>query len=373
MLEDKNKVTLIIDGEELSGFKSVSIISSLETLCGEFSVTLADKQDGKNFKLKAQSACIVKIGEDKILTGIIDGVNLKFGTEHVVTVKGRDKTCDLVDCSIVTPPLEYARNKDLFVMVKQWVSSHGITVIKDYDTTPIFPQKFAVSIGETCAEVILRACRTKGVLPVTDGNGNLVLTASGEALADDALIYGENVKSGEANYDYSNRFYKYTFRTQNNNEDEVIAALWNRSLEISGYAIDSQVKRKNRQVVLDAEHSATHADCKKRAEVEALVRSAATQSATVIVQGWRQSSGALWKKNLLVPVDIAPLYINQELLISEVNYLLSDDDGTLTQLKLVRPDAFNPGTKFKVPKRSAISAASANGAIKKQPETGFGF
>jgi prophage tail gpP-like protein len=373
MPEAADIVTLLVDGEELSGFKTVSIISSLETLCGSFDVTLADKLDGKNFKLKTQSSCVVKIGNDTVITGYIDRVNMKVDPRsHTVSIRGRDKTADLVDSSIVTPPLEYAKKQDLFKLVQKWVAPHGLTVVKDYDIVPQFPQKIAVSIGETVAEVIIRACRMKGIIPITDGLGRLLLTASGGELSDDSLAWEVNVKSGEAQYDYANRFYKYTFRTQNNNEDEVIAELWNRSLEVSGSATDPSVKRTNRQVVLDVEHDATRDECKKRAEVEALVRAANGQGASVVVQGWRQSTGKLWKKNMIVPVDIPPLYINQELLISEVNYMLGDD-GSETLLKLVRPDAFNPGTKFKIPRRSGISSATPNGSIKKQAETGFGF
>jgi len=373
MPEAQDVVTLLVDGEELSGFKSVNIISSLETLCGSFEVTLADKLDGKNFKLKTQSSCVVKIGSDTIITGFIDRVTPKFDARsHSVVIKGRDKTADLVDSSIETPPLEYGKNQDLFKLVQKWVAPHSITVIKDYDIVPKFPQKLAVSLGETCAEVIIRACRMKGIIPITDGTGRLLLTASGGELSDDSLAYEVNVKAGEADYDYANRFYKYTFRTQNNNEDEVIAELWNRSLEVSGSATDPSIKRQNRKVVLDAEHDATRDECKKRAEVEALVRAANGQTASVTVQGWRQSTGKLWKKNMIVPVDIPPLYINQELLISEVSYTLGED-GSESTLKLVRPDAFNPGTKFKIPRRSGVSSATPNGSIKKQAETGFGF
>jgi prophage tail gpP-like protein len=372
-MQVSNEVSVTIGNEKITGFERVTICTSLETLSGFFELVLTDEIEGtNNFKLVTQAECTIRIGKDLVMTGFIDKVSPKITRDsHTITVRGREKTADLVDCSIVTPPLEYAADSNLLQLVKEWVAPFGIVAIKDYETTPNFKKKFCILAGESVAEVIIRACKLKGIIPVTDAQGRLLLTASGGTLGEDTLAFGPggNVLEAEADFDYSNRFSKYTFRTQSENSDEVIAILWGKSLEISGSAADPGVKR-YRPIVLHADSEAVQTDCKKRAEVEALVRAATSQEAMATVQGWRQDSGKLWGKNMLVPCDIAPCYINQELLTSEVTYTLSDE-GTKCRIKLVRPDAFNPGTKFSIKRKSGVS--SDTGTIKKQKELGFGF
>jgi prophage tail gpP-like protein len=76
------------------------------------------------------------------------------------------------------------------------------------------------------------------------------------------------------------------------------------------------------------------------------------------VQGWRQSNDALWKPNLVVTCKIPPLYVDQDLIIAEVNYVLNES-GTACRMTLKRPDAFNTsnlGKKVKAQKKAGFDA-----------------
>lgn len=61
---------------------------------------------------------------------------------------------------------------------------------------------------------------------------------------------------------------------------------------------------------------------------------------TYTVPGWRGASGALWRPNTLARVDDAFLGIARELLIVSVTFLLSAEDGTVTELEVAPPEAF---------------------------------
>src|SRR4051812_49166056 len=112
MAEVDNTVSVTIGKDKITGFERVVIHTSLETLSGYFELTLVDEPEGnKNFKLITQAECTIKIGNDVVMTGFIDKVTPHVTkNSHTVSVRGRDKTADLVDCSIATPPLEYAVN-----------------------------------------------------------------------------------------------------------------------------------------------------------------------------------------------------------------------------------------------------------------------
>jgi hypothetical protein len=65
----------------------------------------------------------------------------------------------------------------------------------------------------------------------------------------------------------------------------------------------------------------------------------------VTVQGWTQSSGELWPVNALSPVRASRLLgVEGDLIITQVEYSIGEQ-GKVTQLRLMRPDAFTPEPK----------------------------
>ena len=62
--------------------------------------------------------------------------------------------------------------------------------------------------------------------------------------------------------------------------------------------------------------------------------------------GWTQKAGELWATNQVVFIDCPSIGIRQDMLISKVNFELSDN-GKITELGLIRPDAFEFNTKVK--------------------------
>ena len=61
----------------------------------------------------------------------------------------------------------------------------------------------------------------------------------------------------------------------------------------------------------------------------------------VTVQGWRDAAGSLWIPNRLVDVHIPQLGINsRQLLISDVNFSISETGGTQCAMSLCRIQTF---------------------------------
>lgn len=362
-MPNKNIVTLSIAGVRYTGWESISIRRSIDALCGNFEVTLVDQNDGKNWKLATQLSVSVSIDSDTVISGVIDSVNIEVSkTLHKVIIRGRDKTCDLTDCSIVPSPIDYYK-LDLFSIATKICEPFGIKVFSEVDVGLAFP-RFTIQMGETPFNAIDRACRLRGILPISDFSGSLVLTTSGIDTANGILEWGAGVLEANVNYEFTNRFSRYIVQAQNSNAG---LAIWHGSAH--GEYFDKDVKR-YRPILLPAEGLADNSICKKRANMEAIVRASKSQILNVTVQGWRQPNSALWQSNLLVPVDIPNCFVNDTLLIVETHYTKTDTDGTLCHLKLMRGDAFNAGTKLKTGK--ARFASSTANAIKKNTKFGFG-
>ena len=78
---------------------------------------------------------------------------------------------------------------------------------------------------------------------------------------------------------------------------------------------------------------------RRRAAWEATVRAAKSTSISAEVAEWRSDVGKLWTPNTIVRLKCPSLRVDRELLITEVNFEMSDS-GRTTSLTLKRPDAF---------------------------------
>ncbi len=339
MLDDE--IIVIVNGTRFGGWKAAEATTSIESVCGQFSVELMDKwtEESQPIEIKLFDECQVLLGDEPVITGYIDNVSPAIDADsHSVNISGRDKTCDLVDCSATVPSFELC-GLDLAAIAQQVCSEFdGIEVKVETDVGKPF-DRFAVQPGETAFSCIERAAKQRGVLLTTDGDGRLVLSAKGVFKdTGDALIYGQNIKKIALNRDGKNRFQTYTVHGQmpafSDGADDPVH-------DQIGEARDPNIMRR-RPLILTAESWTRPDAARTRAENEACCRAGNSLRVNVAVAGWRQSSGALWKPGLKVSVTAPPVYLadNTVLVISTVRYSYSDSDGTIAELELKPPDAF---------------------------------
>lgn len=337
-----DEVGITIDGTTFTGWKTVSIRKELSALTGAFAISLADEQTGQDWRFAAQKECILRIGPDKLMTGVIDSVDFLVEPEtHTVTLQGREKTADLVDCAAVadtkaSPFTGLLRKTDVLGIAKTLLGPFGLEVRALTSVGERF-NRFAIQRGETVFEALDRAAKQRGIILLTSVDGVLLLTVSGETKAADTLRYGTNIKTAKGTYDYANRFSHYRVETQVAGDGKTSS--WNGAVNVVGVFEDKDVRF--RPIIISAEADSTRDSCKKRASFEALYRAAASQQFETMVPGWRQSNGSLWLLNQLVSVDIPPLYLKEELLVSGISYEFDLDEGSRTTLTLMRRDAFN--------------------------------
>lgn len=335
-----DEITVSINGTAYAGWKAASVSRSLDAVCGEFNVSLMDKWNilAEPMRIRPGDACQVLIGGEPVITGYIDAVSPAISAgDHSVAISGRDKTCDLVDCSAMIESYETI-GLDLAALARLICASlDDISVKVETDVGPPF-ERFAVQPGETAFACLDRAAKLRGVLLTTDGEGSLVLSAKGSfADSGDALVYGRNIKSATANFDWRNRFQTYRVNGQMPAFDD---GLDDPRHDEIGEARDVNVMRK-RPLILTAEAWSGEEECRTRAENECCCRAGDSERVNVQVVGWRQSSGELWKPALQVSVTAAPIYLdNDSFVVATVRYSYSDGDGTVAELELRRPDSY---------------------------------
>jgi prophage tail gpP-like protein len=362
-------VGLRVNGREYRGWKSIRVTRSIESISGSFELSVSERWSGLEapWPIVEEDACELAVNGVPVITGYVDKRSLEYGPEdHSLTVSGRDRAGQLVDCSAVLDSWEF-KGINLLTLAERLAKPFGIKVSVGAGVNPQGvslktgkrgsvtgagatgkaaglkipnpPSKFTVNPGDSAFEILERACRQAGILPVSDGAGGLVLTRSGTERTATRLVQGVNILKASADFDASARYSRYVVRGQSPGRDDWFGK---RAAAVSGEAKDLNVRRSERMLLIRPESAPTPDYARNRAQWEAKVRAARADTIRVTVQGWQQGNGELWPINALAPIRSPLLGVDGDMLITETVFSLDDSSGSLTQITLRRPDAFLP-------------------------------
>lgn len=329
---------LLIDGARYGGWAAVSVQRAVEQAASAFSLGVTERwpDGGDAWRITPGAECTLEIEGETVLSGFSDLFTAGLdGGRRDVGVQGRAKTADLIDSSAIHPDGQF-RGLDAAGIARTLCAPFAIDVESEIDADAI--TDLQLQQGETCQDVLERMARQQGFLFGDTPAGALRLYRAGAVRADDALIEGENILRANIDLDASAVHSEYRVKGQQawvpGLSGEDVAA------PTSGRVVSSRPMR-HRPLMLTAESQSHPAWAQKRAAWEARRRSARALSVSMTVQGWRQSTGALWRENSIVYVRSAALGLARDLLIAEIEYSLGPD-GTLTRMRLTHREAFEP-------------------------------
>lgn len=346
-------ITLELNGNRYDGFTSINVFKSLETISGSFNFS-ATSDDILVFPVKVGSPCRVLIDNTPIITGFIETVSVSYDSGmHSLEISGRDKTCDIIDSSVVGKK-EFTGPISLTQIITTSLSNNsitGISVINGAGTIAKFEDSdlFGAGVGETLFGFLEKYARKRQVLLSSNGDGNIVLARAGTTRAITALqnIVGgqaNNIKSGSISYDFTQRFNKYIIQSQLNN-----AALFDadgtstdNAVSQTGEATDDKIKRASRQLEITSNSSDDKITLKDLATWHCNLRRARGTTYKVVVQGFYQDeeNTRLWVNNELVQVVDDFADVRATLLVQSVEYNFSLKSGSTTTINLVDQDAY---------------------------------
>jgi prophage tail gpP-like protein len=332
-------VALLVGGFRYEGWKSVRITRSIESIAGSFALDVSDRWDGRfdPWPILEEDPCRVEIDGTVVIDGYVDKRSISAAaTSRTLSYTGRDRAAALVDCSAILDRWTL-RDVDVAEFVTNVAAPFGVRVSVQSGLKLSRVPKVSFSPGDAAFDVIKQVAESDGVLIVSDGAGGIKITRSGTARAT-PLVEAENIVSASVEYDAAGRFHHYVIATQPGSTDEASGD----AVRIAAGAVDEGVRRTNRVALIQPERGYSMADARKRADWEARIRAARATAVTIVVLGWKQPSGALWPINALTRVRAPRLIdIDGDMLISQVEHSIGEQ-GKVTQLRLVRPDAFTP-------------------------------
>jgi len=336
-------IELLVNGKKYGGWKTARVTRSIEALCGSFSLSVSERWSGQNqsWPINEDDECTVSIDGSPVITGYVGKVSPSFDASgHGITIEGRDKACDVVDCSAQLGAWQFS-NVDLLSLAQKICRPYGVTVSLQSGLVSSglsIPKKYSIDPGDTAATALENLCKVAGLLRHSDGLGGIVLTRSGVEPVATVLTEGQNILSGSATFDATGRFRTYEVAGSHKGRDDLSGET---AAGVKGTATDLGA-RAGRVRIIRPDNNTTAALAKARAEWEAANGAAQGQSAAIVVKGWTESPFGPWPINRLVRVKSPTLRINGQMLIAGVTLTRDIDSGTLTTLDLRDPRAFTP-------------------------------
>ncbi|MDT7496267.1 contractile injection system protein, VgrG/Pvc8 family [Citrobacter koseri] len=358
-----NNVELKVDGKIFSGWTSVTVNRSIETMAGYFdlgvnvqtSTDLSSLAPGKPFTLS--------IDGQTVITGYTDGRRRQMGADSMkITIAGRDKTADLIDCAAIYKGGQW-RKRTLEQIARDLCQPYGVAVrweLTDAESAAPFTS-FTLDHSETVYEALGRAARARGVLITSNAAGDLVFTRADESHSD-RLVLGENLLSVDFDEDYRDRFSEYTVKGHGRSNGKVGDTVDARTIASQkGTATDSGITRYRPMIILaDSKIDAQSATARALREQRRRLAKSVTFEAQL--DGWTRSNGQIWMPNILAEIDASKFAIQTgPLLVSKVVLTLDDREGVKTTLTLAPRDGFLVPVEKDRKGKSSGSNASAGG------------
>ncbi|MEH6630158.1 MAG: hypothetical protein V7776_05005 [Halopseudomonas aestusnigri] len=337
-------ITLKVGSVNYEGWKTANVSRGIGYVASDFDLTVTEKwaDQFEIFPIKTGQSVSVLVNGHQVMTGHVDDVAPQYNSEsHNLSIKGRSKTADLVDCSVTN--LSAIKGQTISQVAKTLASPFGLSVTANTNSERSFDED--IQQDETPSEVLIELAKMEGFLIYDSADGGLIISRSGTKKSRSKLFNGpegSNVLSGGSLESMRDRYSEYTVKGQNKGTD---TSFGTSASEPSATVYDRGVPR-YRPLVITADKAADTSYCKARAEWERSVRIGQSIELNYTVQGWNDDAGDLWKMNILIPVQdsfarIDGTPVNGVFLITEVNYGISES-GETTDLKLTLPSAYDP-------------------------------
>lgn len=362
-----DELILEIGGHAFSGWSSIRVTRGIERLPSDFEIEMTEIYPGdvSTFQINPGDSCAVRLGNDVVVTGYIDRfAPMIDGGQHSITVCGRGKCSDLVDCSAEWPGGQIS-GANVLQIAQKLAEPYGVfsdgrsknSIVVYTDATEIGPviPVFNLNVGDAPFTIIEKVCRFAALLAYEDADGNLFLTRVGKNEAASGFEQGKNVQRARIEYSIDQRYSEVYGFIQSFDTLMDVGEIGN----LQATAKDPNVMRhRRRAVIAEPGDSLGFPVLQKRVQWEVARRLGRSQALHVTVDSWRDVDGALWAPNTLAPVALPALKLpSATWLISEVTYSRNLMSGTTADLVLMPPDAFLPQPVVLLPAFADVRAA----------------
>ncbi|MCK9635965.1 MAG: hypothetical protein M0R41_06780 [Methylobacter tundripaludum] len=333
-------VEIRFDGVRYGHWQKVSVSESVDDLCASVRLSVTRPGTGDSLGLSANTVVEVLVSGILVATIRPDVIRRSVDAEsHSISLDARSLGRELVDC-------QYSKSLSglkLGEIVKRLCSAFKVHVTIAAETAVV--PDFAMQC-ESPANALINAVRASNLMLYPLPNGGLILTSPTAAAPVATLIVGSHIKRYDVVDEFKLRFSDYWVKGYDYEND---AAL-------KGAAKDDGIGYFRPMHIVGDRHGQGLGGCDRRAIMERNRRLARAHRIDLEVVGWTHEGG-LWAINTQVRVIIPAEGIDGVYLIGERAFTLDDKGGSITQLQVMRREAFlgeekKPGKRGATAKRS---------------------
>ena len=324
-------VVISADGGEITAFEDIEVTAGFNEVARSFKLEVAaeggEAQTAKRFI--AGTKVTISSNGDLMFTGYVDRYQPHLSRKKaIITVSGRGKGQDWVDCSAETDGGRLV-NLTLLEIAKK-LDKFGVGVTSTAKLEPI--PEYQITQGETVFRLLDRLARTQNVTMTGKADGS-VLIASGSDGANGQLLEGLNIQELKVDHNWTTRH--SIVKVYGQAPDGV--GIGNTQLE--GYAEDTAIER-YRPIVIVHDDDADKKRVQKRAKQRLDREAGRALQAEIDVQSFHDEDGKLWGPGAIVWVQSDFAALAQNMLIERCVWKQRRKTGSITTLHLVDPQAY---------------------------------
>ena len=356
--ETPDLLRLVIGGKEYAGWTAATISRGLKRVSSHVSLQVSERWPGQKepWALVPFTPVQVFAGKSLMLTGYLDHYNVSgSATDHRVTIEGRSRTADLIDC---TPDIKSGQftGYSIAAIAKSICALFKIEVDQQTALADAVVPNTNLEKCETAWAFLEKLCRLGGVLATDDVLGRFVLAEIGATRASSQLVHGQNIQAYSLRWKTDHQFSDYIVIGQaglgggasswdgaggSDSGGDPVAPIGSQvHVSLRGEAHDASVPRYRPRVVM-AESQMGTPGMQARANWLRNHSAGVAIEADITVPGWRQRDGSLWRPNQLVSVTSPHLGVDRELLIVDAKWKI-DKSGRSTVLTVGPVSGYTP-------------------------------
>lgn len=333
-------LVLKVGNTNIQGWESIRVTIGMERCPNDFTLTMSERYAKEFDKVTVRKGepCTVEIGGKRVITGYVNRFSPSIAAKkHTITVSGRGKCQDLVDCAANWKGGVF-KNLTLEKIATPLAKLFGINVKMRANPPKIIPT-FVLQYGETNFEIIQRLSKYSKLLCYEDEYGDLVFSDVNFTQAASGIVEGLNVKEAQYISSDDQRFSDYFgFMAAVDPFQSELSSTAN----MIGTVKDEEIKRYRPMFIVAENGDIGYQVLQDRLTWERNRRYGRGNQLRVVVDSWKDKAGDLWRPNTLVNVNLPTLKLkNLQWTISEVSFLRDNDGGTRSELLLMPPEAFS--------------------------------
>lgn len=337
-------IEVFANGMKFKYWTGVKISRSLDHIASGFSLSIVARDSiGNTVKLFPGDSVEIALNGTTVIKGYVEKFSTSFSAgSHTFSVSGSESSCDIADCC-VDNPLEWS-NKTLDQIINDICGKFGLTFSNVMGVDVGKPlKKFSVDPGTKALETISKLCKERGIIPCSNGLGQIYLLKPSGCKRGPQLKQGVNLVSASVDFSITDRYSAY-----------YVYGSGKAKLKVKATKTDQDVGRYRPLIVVDS-NATQKESVEARADWEYSIRKAKSMGFKCSVRGWSSGSG-LWEPGLMCSFEAPDLCVEEsvDLLLSSVEYSW-DDNGEVTNITLVSPDVYTPQPETKKVKTKARS------------------